>query len=178
MSLKELTKDLHTEAEKQPFVKELFSGKIDPKLYATYLLNQHAMYELLEVCSMQHGLLNDMQDIRRGPHIFSDFLELWPDADTRPNLLPATQKYIDHIMSIKDDPKKLLAHLYVRHMGDLAGGQMIAKKVPGEGKFYKFENVESLKTAIRAKLDDSLVDEARVCFQFSIDFFKELMATV
>lgn len=177
MSLKELTKDLHTEAEKQPFVKELFSGKIDPKLYATYLLNQHAMYELLEVCAMQHGLLNDMQEIRRGPHIFSDFLELWPDENTRPNLLPATQKYIDHIMSIKDDPKKLLAHLYVRHMGDLSGGQMIAKKVPGEGRCYKFENVDSLKTAIRAKLDDSLVDEARVCFQFSIDFFKELMET-
>jgi heme oxygenase len=175
MSLKELTKDLHTEAEKQPFVKEMFSGKIDPKLYAIYLLNQHAMYELLEVCAMQHGLLNDMQEIRRGPHIFSDFLELWPDEDARPNLLPSTQKYIDHIMSIKDDPKKLLSHLYVRHMGDLSGGQMIAKKVPGEGKFYKFENVDSLKAAIRAKLDDSLVDEARVCFQFSIDFFKELM---
>jgi heme oxygenase len=175
MSLKELTKDLHTEAEKQPFVKEMFSGKIDPKLYAIYLLNQHAMYELLEVCAMQHGLLNDMQEIRRGPYIFSDFLELWSDEDARPNLLPSTQKYIDHIMSIKDDPKKLLSHLYVRHMGDLSGGQMIAKKVPGEGKFYKFENVDSLKAAIRAKLDDSLVDEARVCFQFSIDFFKELM---
>lgn len=177
MSLKELTKDLHTEAEKQPFVKELFSGKIDPKLYATYLLNQHAMYELLEVCAMPHGLLNDLPDIRRGPHIFSDFTELWPEGEPHPKLLNSTERYLKHIMGIKDEPNKLLAHIYVRHMGDLAGGQMIAKKIPGEGRCYKFEDTEALKTAIRAKLDDSLVDEARVCFQFSIDFFKELMET-
>jgi len=174
MSLKDLTADLHREAETQPFVKELFSGNIDPKLYATYLLNQHAMYEILEVCAMPHGMLNGLPDIRRAPSIYSDFLELWPDDD-RPELLSSTKAYTDYILSIKDDPKKLLAHIYVRHMGDLSGGQMIAKKVPGEGKFYKFEDPTALRTAIREKLDDSLADEARVCFKFVVEFFKDLM---
>ena len=58
MSLKDLTKEHHTNAETQPFVKVLFSGNIDPKLYATYLKNQHPMYEILEVCAMPHGLLS------------------------------------------------------------------------------------------------------------------------
>ena len=59
MSLKDLTHAAHKSAETKPFVKVLFSGKINPKLYATYLKNQHPCYDILEVCAMPHGLLND-----------------------------------------------------------------------------------------------------------------------
>jgi heme oxygenase len=174
MSLKEITKDLHTEAEKQPFVKELFSGNIDPELYATYLFNQQIMYEVLEIHANIHGLLNDLPDIRRAALIKEDYLELWTKPEIPP-VLPTTHEYIQYIVTNKDNPKKLLAHIYVRHMGDLSGGQMIATKVPGEGRCYKFADPEALKTAIRAKIDDSLGDEAKECFKFSIKFFKELM---
>lgn len=178
MSLKELTHDAHREAETQPFVKVLFSGKIDPKLYAQYLKNQHPMYEILEVCAMMHGLLNDMPDVRRAPAILNDFTELWDENDPIPELRPVVQRYMDYILSIKDDPKKLMAHLYVRHMGDLAGGQMIAKRVPGMGKYYQFENPDALKTAIRAKIDDSMADEAKVCFKFAAELFQEMQELV
>jgi len=75
MSLKELTKEAHTNAERQEFVKILFSGSIDPKLYATYLKNQHPQYEILEVCAMPLGLLNGMPDIRRAPALLDTFEE-------------------------------------------------------------------------------------------------------
>ena len=79
-------------------------------------------------------------------------------------------------MSIKNDPKKLMSHIYVRHMGDLSGGQMIAKRVPGSGNFYKFDtDIEDLKNRVRSKLDDSMADEARVCFDYATRFFKEMM---
>ena len=176
MSLKELTKDNHTNAERQEFVKILFSGTIDPKLYATYLYNQFPMYELLEVCAMPHGLLVDMPGILRAKAIRQDFSELWgEDDEDRPKLCPVVKQYMDHIMSIKDDPTKLMAHIYVRHMGDLAGGQMIAKKVPGSGKYYQFENADNLKAAVRLKIDDSMADEAKVCFDFATQFFKEML---
>ena len=68
-----------------------------------------------------------------------------------------------------------MAHIYVRHMGDLAGGQMIAKRVPGSGKFYQFENPDKLKELIRERIDDSLADEANVCFDFAIKTFQQLM---
>jgi len=118
MSLKELTKEAHTNAERQEFVKILFSGSIDPKLYATYLKNQHPQYEILEVCAMPLGLLNGMPDIRRAPAINDDFVELWgADNTDSPQMCPVVQDYVKYILSIKDDPKRLMAHIYVRHMG-------------------------------------------------------------
>ena len=178
MSLKDLTHDAHRNAETQPFVKILFSGKINPKLYATFLKNQHPCYEILEVCAMPHQLLHGLPDIRRAPAILQDFQELWDESDCEPQIVPATERYIKYILSIKDDPARLMAHLYVRHMGDLAGGQMIAKRVPGSGKMYQFEDPEILKMAIRAKIDDSMAEEAKVCFQFAADMFKDLMELV
>ncbi len=179
MSLKELTHEQHRTAETQPFVKVLFSGKIDPKIYAIYLFNQHRMYDVLEACAMMHGLLNDYPTIRRSPNIFSDFEELWKDKNSRPNILSSTDRYIKYVMSIKDDPKKLLAHLYVRHFGDLSGGQMIAKRVPGNGKYYQFDgDTDQIKNILRQKLDDSLADEARVCFQYATEFFQDMMSVV
>ena len=176
MSLKDLTHEAHKNAETQPFVKILFSGKIDPKLYATYLKNQHPMYEVLEVCAMPHQLLHGLPDIRRAPAILEDFIELWGRDNTdQPKICPSTMKYVEYILSIKDDPKKLMAHLYVRHMGDLAGGQMIAKRVPGAGKYYQFAEPEALKVAIRERLDDSMADEAKLCFEYATEFFKDMM---
>ena len=55
MSLKELTYEHHRNAERQKFVKVLMSGSIDPKLYATFMYNQHHQYDILEVCAMAHG---------------------------------------------------------------------------------------------------------------------------
>jgi heme oxygenase len=85
---------------------------------------------------------------------------------------------MQYIFSIKDDPKKLMAHIYVRHMGDLAGGQMIAKRVPGLGKYYKFEDPEGLKAVIREKLSDDMADEAKVCFKFAEELFQEMQELV
>lgn len=176
MSLKDLTHEQHRRAETRPFVKILFSGHVDPKLYATYLKNQHPMYEILEVCAMSLGLLNDFPEIRRAPAIWSDFIELWgADNEEQPKMCPVTMEYVKYILSIKDQPEKLMAHIYVRHMGDLSGGQMIAKRIPGAGKYYQFgDNPDAIKDAIRTKLDDSLADEAKVCFEFATKFFEQM----
>jgi len=180
MSLKDLTHDAHREAETKPFVKVLFSGKIDPKLYALYLKNQHPCYEIVEVCAMMYpGLLGSSADARRAPAILADFQELWDiEVYGEPTILPVVKRYIDHIMSIKDDPKKLLAHIYVQHFGDMAGGQMIAKRVPGSGRMYQFENADELKASMREKLSDDMADEAKICFKFAGELFEEMMTLV
>jgi len=175
MSLKELTWEHHKRAERQDFVKVLMSGEIDPRLYATFLYNQHPMYNLLEVLAMNHGLMNDIGEVRRAPTILEDYNELWEDKENTPELLPVTKEYMDHLMSIKDEPNKLMAHIYVRHMGELSGGQMIKRKIPGEGRFYQFENANELKEKIRSMTDDSMADEAKLVFDFATQTFKELM---
>jgi hypothetical protein len=60
-------------------------------------------------------------------------------------------------------------------MGDLAGGQMIAKKVPGAGQMYQFSDPDALKVAIREKINDSMADEAKVCFEYATEFFRQMM---
>ena len=170
-NLKELTWEHHKNAERQEFVREMFSGKLTEERYATFLFNQHPQYNLLEVFAMVHGLL----DVRRAPAIHDDYQELWKDTNRQPPLLPVVKEYMDHLVKIQNDPDKLMAHIYVRHMGDLSGGQMLAKKVPGSGKLYKFdEPVDELKEKIRARLNDSTAEEAKICFDFATKLFQQM----
>jgi heme oxygenase len=175
-NLKELTWEHHQNAERQSFVKEMFSGNITNERYATYLFNQHPQYNLLEMLAMMHGLFDGAPELRRAPSIHEDYSELWGSANpNQPPLMPVVKEYMDYLMSIKNDPKKIMAHVYVRHMGDLSGGQMIAKRVPGQGKFYQFDKPkDELKEFIRAKLDDSMADEAKACFDFATKMFVQL----
>ena len=176
-NLKELTWEHHKNAERQAFVKEMFAKEpqISHERYATYLYNQFPAYDVLEALAMMHGLFADIPEIRRAPSIMKDFEELWNKDTPLPTLLPVVNEYLDYLKGISKDKDKLMAHVYVRHMGDLSGGQMIAKRVPGAGLMYQFDgDTEEIKNKIRTKLDDSMADEAKVCFDFATKLFKEL----
>jgi len=81
--------------------------------------------------------------------------------------------YTDYVMHM-EHRDEFLAHLYVRHFGDMYGGQMIRKRNPGSGTMYDFENVEELKTTVRSMLHDDMAEEANICFQFAMQLFEEL----
>ena len=174
-NLKELTKDEHTNAERQAFVKVIMSGRINPELYATYLWNQHKKYDLLEALAGAQGLFDGLPNIRRKLRIEEDFRELWKKAE-EPVLVPSTLDYIAHMKDIMTDADKLMAHIYVLHMGDLSGGQMIARKTPGANRMYQFEgDVQEIKEKIRAKIHDGMAEEAKYVFASSTKLFQELM---
>ena len=174
-TLKELTWEHHKNAERQDFVKVLMSGNINPKFYATYLWNQHKKYDLLEAMAGAQGVLDDLPDIRRKVKIEKDFLELWSDNEM-PALVPSTNEYIGHMKTIISNPEALMAHVYVLHMGDLSGGQMIAQKVPGLKSMFDFQgDMDALKNKIREKLNDNMADEARYAFDSATQLFKEMM---
>ena len=177
MSLKDLTWEHHKDAERQEFVKVLMSGKINPELYATYLWNQHKKYDLVEALAGANGLLHDLPDISRKHKIEKDYLELWKHVEP-PVLTQSTKDYIMHMKYIMHDRNALMAHIYVLHMGDLSGGQMIAKKVPGSGTMYQFDtDKQKLKDAIREKTNDEMAKEAKYVFTSATNLFKELMET-
>ena len=69
-----------------------------------------------------------------------------------------------------------MAHVYVRHMGDMYGGKAIAKRVPGSGRAYGFADRPALIRAFDSKLHVGLVNEALRAFDLAIDFFHELEA--
>jgi heme oxygenase len=58
-------------------------------------------------------------------------------------------------------------------MGDMFGGQMIKKIVPGSHRNLEFQNADALKIAIRAKLDDSMADEANLAFDWAIRMMRD-----
>ena len=159
----------HKNAERQAFVKILMSGEIDHKLYATYLYNQ-----------FQCSLFRDTPNLLRAEHILHDFKHF--EIDT-PEITQSTQDYIEHIESIQDEAMKLYAHIYVRHMGDLSGGQMIRRKTPGPNRYYKFRDKEVsdyrriVKETINTYLnvyEHSVLPEANFCFESATKLFKEM----
>lgn len=174
-NLKELTWEHHKNAERQAFVKELLGG-ISEERYAMFLFNQHPQYNLLETLAMVHGLFDGVPELRRAPKIHQDYQELWGKTNpNQPPLLPVVKEYMDHLMSIQADADKLMAHVYVRHMGDLSGGQMIAKRVPGSGTMYEFDQeVDILKEHIRSKTHDDMAEEAKICFDFATKMFEQM----
>jgi heme oxygenase len=58
-------------------------------------------------------------------------------------------------------------------MGDMFGGQMIKQIVPGPHRNLEFEDARTLMTNIRAKLDDSMADEANVAFAWAIRMMED-----
>ena len=176
-NLKDLTWEHHKDAERQQFVKVLMSGKINPQFYAAYLWNQHKKYDLLEAMAAVNGIWAEIPfPIHRKMKIEQDFLELWADKENPPPIVPSTHEYIDHMRPIMHDRDKIMAHIYTLHMGDLSGGQMIRKKVPGEGRMYQFEgDVDAIKDAIRNATNDEMADEAKYVFESAAQLFKELM---
>ena len=176
MSLKEITKDLHTAAEKTKFAKLLLSGNIDRSEYTNYLYQMLAIYDPIEFSAEEQGFLKNLQGIKRLGKMYQDYLEL-KENGVLYTLTQGTLDYHTYLIKLGNDPDRrhlIKAHMYVRHMGDLFGGQYIAKSVPGEGRFYQFDDVEGLKTAIRVELTDDLGDEARVAFEWAIKIMKGL----
>mgnify|MGYP005745621135 FL=1 len=183
LDIKEITMEHHKNAERQEFVRILMSGNIDEKLYATYLYNQFQCYSVLEKYGLHNSLFRDTPGLLRAEHIHYDYRSLWTDIGSPPEITESTKEYIDHIESIQDEAMKLYAHIYVRHLGDLSGGQMIMKKTPGPNRYYKFKHKEVgdyrriVKETINSYLnvyEHSVVPEAMFCFESATKLFKEM----
>ena len=173
-TLKELTAEVHAEAESQPFIKSIFAGNVDKEKYTDYVYQLFHVYGLMEILSSKHGIFDGIENLKRANAAQRDWTELCEGIPTTIfNIKESTLNYMQYLDSIKDDPEKLLAHVYVRHMGDMFGGQQLAKLTPGNGHMYKFEDIPSLVKAVRSKLDVSLADEAIIAFKHNIEMVKE-----
>jgi heme oxygenase len=168
MTLREQIAVKHEAAEKTKFVEFLLIGKIPKRMYADYLYNQYLCYRVMEEKAQKQGLLSDMPELWRADKMKEDLDEL-VEGDFVPQ--NSTIEYMNYLTS---EPVNLLAHVYVRHFGDMYGGQMIKKVVPSSGKMYEFENRKEMIDKIRPMLTEDLGVEANKCFDFVIQLFNEL----
>lgn len=179
-NLKKLTWENHKKAERTKFMQRLIKRNITSQQYYVYLKNQTEAYRALEYSASRLGMFDfensDLYPILRTANMLEDIENMETNYDVSDDLiLPTIHKYKDYIEQIKNEKDKLMAHVYVRHMGDLSGGQIIKKLVPGPTRVYDFEaDTEELKNAVRKKLHDGLVDEANKCFVMVQEFLDEL----
>jgi heme oxygenase len=169
MALKELTKEKHAEAESTAFMKAVFARSLPQDLWIDWTKQKSLFYNVIENYADQLGLLEDLPGIKRSYYLFKDYTTMNGGQISHTYRHPVIE-YVNYLHSIGDDSKKILSHLYTWHMGDMFGGQMIKKVVPGSHYNLEFEDIPTLMTNFRKKLSDDLAEEA---FEWAIKMMKD-----
>ena len=199
--LRSETRALHTVAERSAFMGALLRGRLQRPAYCALLRNLHAIYAVMEPALERHAQHPTLAPVFlpalwRTPALEQDLHVLhgpgWPDALP---LQPAAAGYRSRLVELEaGQPDLLLAHAYVRYLGDLSGGQMlrdiVAGSVSGEGSsavaFYDFGDAARMRgltqafraglgsVAVDARQADALVDEAKLAFGLHQRLFDEL----
>ncbi|KAG0225540.1 hypothetical protein BGW41_004679 [Actinomortierella wolfii] len=202
VDLKEGTKGVHADAERSKFIKYFFKGEITPAIYGRFLISLYHVYTALEAAlekckdNANIQLIYYPLELSRKAALEKD-LEFFNGPDWRDMLSPvspAQQAYIDAINRCAETkPELLIAHSYVRYLGDLSGGQILAKKLQkyndlpnGEGvAFYHFDLIEDkdgFKDNYRKRLNQvevdeetyqAIIEESKQAFIRNIDIFAE-----
>lgn len=206
LELRKQTGDLHRTVESRPFMVALLAGKLSQDAYCLMLRNLEPLYFALESALNLNlgrpaiGGLN-LPNLYRASSLQADLQTLHGNPwQTDLAVLPACAAYCLHLEDLgQSAPDLLVAHAYVRYLGDLSGGQMIQKILaqswglsdlrgsPGL-HFYDFGEPQSVSQQtknFRAKLDAmssndelaiALVQEAKLAFAMHITLYDELGA--
>jgi heme oxygenase len=201
--LKHETRALHAAAERSNLMSALLGGRVERPTYCALLRNLVAIYAALEPALRRHAgdpLLAPVHApaLHRTAALAQDLALLhgagWA-ADIA--LQPAALAYVGRLHELDADrPGLLLAHAYVRYLGDLSGGQMLRRVVSQNAAlggeqgvaFYDFGDplaTRALTDAFRAGLvsitpdaavADDLVAEAKLAFELHQQLFTQLAA--
>jgi len=169
MSLKDLTKASHTAAEATPFMKAVFKKTIPMQLWKDFTYQKSFFYRMIETKARRANLLGGLEGIERAELLLDDSLNIPGD---RVAIRLHTDLYLQYLDSL-NDPDKIMAHLYVWHMGDMFGGQMIKQIVDAPSTALDFKNADELKTVMYSKLNEEMATEANVAFEWAIKMMRE-----
>lgn len=205
--LKSHTAAAHSAAEESTFVADLMGGKLDAAALASLLAQSLVIYRAMEdalALHANHSQLGGFIDPKLARvsaleddlayHYGADWEEQL--ADGRIAIVPATAAYAQKLATLGPASIEfLLAHHYVRYMGDLSGGAIIQRMVQrhygiaDEGlNFYAFADIPKPKTykdAYRDRLDsteftrtqkDAILDFAAESFELNREVFVGLAA--
>jgi heme oxygenase len=194
--VRESSLDAHRAAEERPFIVALMHGELTLADYTRYLAQLAYVYEALEARPRRDDDPSFLDPaLERLPAIEADLAALGA-ADWRVGHPPlrATAAYAAHVRAVEaHDLPRYVAHHYTRYLGDLSGGQVIARLVArhygatdSQLGFYTFDGIGEIvpfKRAYRNGLNglgftagevDSFVEEVNASYAFSSAIFDEL----
>jgi len=193
----------HGESEHSSFMEDIMRGRASRADYASLVAQHYFVYVALEAAAQQfaadpaYAALHP-EALVRLPALEADLAYLLGDDwRTQISAVPATEAYAARITELAAEGwlPGLLAHHYTRYMGDLSGGQAIARMVSrqhgfeGDGvAFYDFSGlgpIPHFKEHYRAGLDTigatldaaeraRVVDEVRAAYRFNTETFHDL----
>jgi heme oxygenase (biliverdin-producing, ferredoxin) len=201
LKLREGTSQNHSQAESARFIRCFMKGVFERESYSKLLEAFYFIYSALENELEKHksdSILSNIyfpalyrkESIEKDLSFFK--CKSWKDKLSESR---ATQNYVNRIKEVSQDKSYLLvAHSYVRYLGDLSGGQIlkkIAAKAMDIGEkggldFYEFPELKSpneFKKSYREALDklpissiqeDEVLEEAKSVFNMNQSIFLEL----
>ena len=116
MSLRDLTKEKHTDAERTEFAKILLSGNISKEQYSCYLAQMMAVYGILEHQAAKVGLFEGLHGLPRCRAILDDLDEL--ACGVNYDILPATRAYVSYLETLDQDAEAAKKIMLGMEQGD------------------------------------------------------------
>jgi heme oxygenase len=134
--LKSGTAAMHRRVERGAFMSRLLHGEIERGTYLALLHNLRAIYGALEAALVRHAADPGVAPVVL-PELFRcraldlDLQVLSrAQAHIGPSLRPAAVQYVQRLGELDiTTPALLVAHAYVRYLGDLNGGQALRRVV-------------------------------------------------
>ena len=193
----------HSDSEGSSVMEDIMRMRATREEYVDLVVQHHFMYEALEEASKalaadpRFASLHPAAIVREQTLV--EDLEFLVGENWREEIspVPATVAYADRIREIAAEGwlPGVIAHHYTRYLGDLSGGQMIAKRVKKQFgfehagiSFYDFTELGDLaefKQAYRDVLDvlgesldeaerERMVAEVRAAYRFNSDVFVDM----
>lgn len=189
----------HAEAENAPFISSLMDGSLGQQSYRDYLAALLPIYQNMEALLQQRTgseLLGyfDHRALDRADLLAHDIsvLSARLDSNLVGTSLASVRKYLERLTPDISDAR-LLAHHYIRYLGDLSGGQAIARLISRHYSiaddaltFYNFKNIgdavfykkryRDLLNLVPFTADEKseFLDEVSYLYRFSTEIFIEL----
>lgn len=191
----------HETAEGSDFMTRLMAGELDADAIADLTGQLWFIYEALEravrtVSEAEPASAVADPRLERRDALENDLAQMlggtWRD---KVRILPATASYVSRLEELDQANcgLRVMAHHYVRYLGDISGGQVIAARLgalygidPDALTFYNFAAIGKIppyRHAYRSTLDSlklseaerrALIDEAQSAFAYNSGVFAEL----
>lgn len=161
--LREYTRDSHVLVESTKFMRAVFERSLPLKLWYDFVYQKSLFYEVIEDTAEASEYTEDFLDINKQNDLHAECTAQSHTFHYR----DATVDYYKYLNTIPVGDRRILAHLYVWHMGDMYGGQMINRVLGTNSASLTFPNRAQLIQKLETKLDIDLVDEAKVAFEWA-----------